>query len=160
LKSNAFIKLSLTHVLIVPSAVSEQGLKIMAMLYLTPVLPLGLVSYMCGTTSMHLASFLAAKIASVPLYLLYTFIGASAHAFIKRGDKDEDKNVVSALGGAKQFEENRSLIVAGLVLSIVMMILITRHIRKELMKVRSLRRLLQAFYLALVLTCLLVVSLS
>jgi uncharacterized membrane protein YdjX (TVP38/TMEM64 family) len=132
----------------------------MAMLYLTPVLPLGLVSYMCGTTSMHLASFLAAKIASVPLYLLYTFIGASAHAFIKRGDKDEDKNVVSALGGAKQFEENRSLIVAGLVLSIVMMILITRHIRKELMKVRSLRRLLQAFYLALVLTCLLVVSLS
>lgn len=28
-------------------AVSEQGLKIMAMLYLTPVLPLGLVSYMC-----------------------------------------------------------------------------------------------------------------
>lgn len=122
----------------------------MAMLYLTPVLPLGLVSYMCGTTSMHLASFATAKIASLPLYLLYTFIGASAHAFIKPvGKDDEDSNVVSALEGTKQIEENQTLIIAGLVLSILMMTLITRHIKKELMKVSFLqiRDKLSASYL-------------
>eukprot|EP00980_Cylindrotheca_fusiformis_P025057 scaffold12982_cov129-Cylindrotheca_fusiformis.AAC.5 len=108
----------------------------MAMLYLTPVLPLGLVSYMCGTTSMHLVSFATAKIASLPLYLLYTGIGASAHSFIKHGGtKDEEKNVASALEGTKHIEENRTLIVAGLALSIIMMSLITRHIKKELMKI-------------------------
>mmetsp|Transcript_119120 Transcript_119120/g.177978 ORF Transcript_119120/g.177978 Transcript_119120/m.177978 type:complete len:262 (+) Transcript_119120:73-858(+) len=48
-------------------AASKQGLKIMAMLYLTPVLPLGLVSYMCGTTSMKISSFTLAKFASTPL---------------------------------------------------------------------------------------------
>ena len=70
-------------------AASQHGLRIMAMLYLTPVLPLGLVSYACGTTAMNVGSFALAKIASLPLYLLYTFIGASAHSFIKRGSAME-----------------------------------------------------------------------
>lgn len=117
-------------------AASEQGLKIMAMLYLTPVLPLGLVSYMTGTTSMDLYSFSLAKVASVPLYLIYTFMGASAHSFIKRGGKGgAGKEEVSTSEGAKQLEENEFLIVSGIILSVVMMTLITRHIKKELMKV-------------------------
>jgi uncharacterized membrane protein YdjX (TVP38/TMEM64 family) len=110
----------------------------MAMLYLTPVVPLGLVSYMCGTTSMHLSSFSLAKIFSLPLYLIYTFMGASAHSFIKRGGKgDAGKEVLSASDGAKQLEENQFLIVSGIILSVVMMTLLTRHIRKELMKVSN-----------------------
>lgn len=48
-------------------AVSENGFKIMCLLYLTPVLPLGPVAYMCGTTSMRLISFATAKIAALPL---------------------------------------------------------------------------------------------
>jgi uncharacterized membrane protein YdjX (TVP38/TMEM64 family) len=116
-------------------AASQHGLKIMAMLYLTPVLPLGLVSYACGTTSMNVGSFALAKVASLPLYLLYTFIGASAHSFIKR-DSDQSGSIGQSMSEeAKKLEENRSVLVAGLMLSIAMMTLITRHIRKELMKV-------------------------
>lgn len=107
----------------------------MAMLYLTPVLPLGLVSYACGTTTMDVSSFALAKIASLPLYLLYTFIGASAHSFIKRGAAGSGGIGKSVSEEAKKLEENQFLLVAGLVLSVVMMTLITRHIRKELMKV-------------------------
>jgi len=108
----------------------------MAMLYLTPVLPLGLVSYMCGTTAMDLYSFAVAKIVSLPFYLVYTFIGASAHSFIKGGKGSKIKNASESLSNeAKQLEENRFLIVSGLILSIVMMTLITRNIRKELMKI-------------------------
>jgi uncharacterized membrane protein YdjX (TVP38/TMEM64 family) len=106
----------------------------MAMLYLTPVLPLGLVSYMCGTTSMSIYSFLLAKVASLPLYLIYTFVGASAHSFIKRGG-EKGTTTISAAGEVKQLEENEYVIVFGILLSAVMMTLITRHIRKELMKV-------------------------
>lgn len=92
---------------------------------------------------MDLSSFALAKIASLPLYLIYTFIGASAHSFIKRGStgasndvKDGDGGVHSLSGETQKIEENQYLIVSGLVLSLVMMTLITRNIRKELMKVR------------------------
>jgi len=112
-------------------AVTEQGVKIMAMLYLTPVLPLGLVSYMCGTTAMDLYSFAVAKIASLPLYLMYTFMGASAHSFIK-GSKTKR---ISLTHEANKLEENQFLIIFGLVLSVIMITLITRKIRKELMKI-------------------------
>ena len=111
----------------------------MAMLYLTPVLPLGLVSYMCGTTAMDLYSFSVAKIASLPLYLMYTFMGASAHSFIKggKGGNANDSLGKSLTNEANKLEENQVLIVSGLVLSLVMITLITGKIRKELMKVRS-----------------------
>mmetsp|Transcript_19373 Transcript_19373/g.39861 ORF Transcript_19373/g.39861 Transcript_19373/m.39861 type:complete len:390 (-) Transcript_19373:172-1341(-) len=116
-------------------AVSEQGVKIMAMLYLTPVLPLGLVSYMCGTTAMNLHSFVVAKIASLPLYLMYTFMGASAHSFIK-GGKGGNSNLGKSLAEeANKLEENQYLILSGLILSAVMIGLITRKIKKELMKI-------------------------
>ena len=109
----------------------------MAMLYLTPVLPLGLVSYMCGTTAMHLHSFVVAKIASLPLYLMYTFMGASAHSFIKGGKGGKNNLGKSLAEEANKLEENQYLILSGLILSAVMIGLITRKIKKELMKVRS-----------------------
>lgn len=133
------IFLTLFFYIAYPLAASEHGLKIMAMLYLTPVLPLGLVSYMCGTTAMDLSAFALAKVASLPLYLIYTFIGASAHSFIKSGGGtggDKDGNVgQSESNEANHLEDNQFLIVSGLMLSLVMMTLITRNIRKELMKV-------------------------
>lgn len=118
-------------------AVSEQGIKIMAMLYLTPVLPLGLVSYMCGTTALDLYSFTVAKIASLPLYLMYTFMGASAHSIIKgkTGGINDNKIGQSLTDQANKLEENQYLIVSGLLLSVVMISLITRKIKKELMKI-------------------------
>lgn len=116
-------------------AAKEQGFKIMAMLYLTPVIPLGLVSYMCGTTSMNIYSFAFAKIFALPLYLIYTFMGASAHSFVKGGAQAESVSGISASDQAKKLHENHYLVISGLVLSIVMMTLISRHIRKELMKI-------------------------
>jgi uncharacterized membrane protein YdjX (TVP38/TMEM64 family) len=115
----------------------------MAMLYLTPVLPLGLVSYMCGTTSMSVYSFTVAKLASFPLYLLYTFMGASAHTFVQKGSTTAD--VVAGAGAefsaeeeVKHLEGNEKIIIFGIVLSAFMMTLITRYIKKELMTVSSL----------------------
>jgi hypothetical protein len=102
------------------AAVSEHGLRIMAMLYLTPVLPLGPVSYMCGSTSMALSSFVLAKVASLPLMLLYVYIGAAAGTLI---------------ADAEAIEHNSSLIIGGIGLSAVMISCISHYIRKELMTI-------------------------
>lgn len=95
------------------------------MLYLTPILPLGPVSYMCGTTSMALSSFVLAKIASLPLMLLYCFIGASTRSLISSSGKTSSEDM-------KSIEENESLIAGGILMSFVMISLITRYIQKEL----------------------------
>ena len=77
---------------VLDGAVSDNGFKIMALLYLTPILPLGPVSYVCGTTSMPLVKFAGAKIACVPLMLLYTFIGASTDTFFTGGSSSSSSN--------------------------------------------------------------------
>jgi uncharacterized membrane protein YdjX (TVP38/TMEM64 family) len=104
----------------------------MAMLFWTPILPLGPVSYMCGTTSMALSSFVAAKVASMPIKLFHVFLGASAGALIRNSGKDgADGDEV------KDLEENRFLILLGtILLSFVMIVGITHFIKKELNKVR------------------------
>lgn len=126
--------------IIIIIAAAEHGLRIMAMLYLTPILPLGPVSYMCGTTSMALSSFILAKVASLPLMLLYVFIGASAGALIghKKNDKDATTTAGTAVSSSDEFksiEENTTLIVSGILLSFVMIAGITHNIRKELNKI-------------------------
>lgn len=112
-------------------AAAEHGLRIMAMLYLTPILPLGPVAYMCGTTSMALSHFCIAKIAALPLMMLYVFIGASAGTLIGK----DDSNGAGFENEVHKIEENQTLIVSGIVLSFVSIACITHFIRKELNKI-------------------------
>jgi len=123
-------------------AVSDKGFKIMCLLYLTPILPLGPVSYMFGTTSMRLGNFGAARIASLPLTLLYVFIGASTDAFFSttadQGEVADDGgggggNAVKKMGVDE--ETNRKLVLFGLILSIFSMSLVSHVVKKELFKI-------------------------
>lgn len=74
-------------------AISENGFKIMCLLYLTPILPLGPVSYMVGTTSMSIGKFAGAKVAAVPIVMMYCFIGASTDTFFGNGEDGGGDNV-------------------------------------------------------------------
>jgi uncharacterized membrane protein YdjX (TVP38/TMEM64 family) len=107
-------------------ASEQHGLRIMAMLYLTPILPLGPVSYMCGTTSMALHHFVLAKVAALPLMCLYVIIGASTGTLIHKNDEMLSAEQVQAI------EENQALIVGGIVLSMLSIACITHYIKKEL----------------------------
>jgi uncharacterized membrane protein YdjX (TVP38/TMEM64 family) len=100
----------------------------MAMLYLTPILPLGPVSYMCGTTSMALSHFVLAKVASLPLMFFYVFIGASTGALL--GPDPE-----AAVSEEQAIESNTTLIISGILLSVLMIGGITHFIKKELDKI-------------------------
>jgi uncharacterized membrane protein YdjX (TVP38/TMEM64 family) len=120
------------------TASAEHGLRIMAMLYLTPILPLGPVSYMCGTTSMTLSSFVLAKVAALPLMMLYVFIGASTGTLMGDGGGKREPQQQQAIMSAeemKNIEDNETLIVSGILLSFVMIACITHYIKKELNKI-------------------------
>lgn len=112
-------------------AAAEHGLKILAMVYLTPIAPLGPLSYMCGTTSMALSHFALAKLASLPIMSLYVFIGASAGALVAASSRDaghlEDN--------AAKLENNPTLLFCGIVVSVVMISAISIYVKKELFKI-------------------------
>jgi uncharacterized membrane protein YdjX (TVP38/TMEM64 family) len=116
-------------------AATEHGLRIMAMLYLTPILPLGPVAYMCGTTSMNLWHFCIAKIAALPLMMLYVFIGASAGTLIGKDGKNTGGQEEGFENEVHKIEENQTLILSGIGLSFVSIACITHFIRKELNKI-------------------------
>jgi hypothetical protein len=69
---------------------------------------------------MALSSFVLAKVASLPLMLLYVYIGAAAGTLI---------------ADAEAIEHNSSLIITGIGLSAVMISCISHYIRKELMTI-------------------------
>ena len=131
----------------IDDAVGKNGFKIMALLYLSPILPLGPVSYMCGTTSMKLSHFAAAKVACVPLMVFYVFLGASAGTLVHKGGK---KSAAGTDGGADANSnagaegdeldhlvegESTGMIVFAILLSMASMALISHFVKKELMKV-------------------------
>jgi len=114
-------------------AAAEHGLKILAMLYLTPIAPLGPLSYMSGTTSMALSHFALAKVASLPIMMLYVFIGASAGALVAASSRDAGHLEENA----HKLEENPVLILSGVVISVVMISTISYTVKKELFKVST-----------------------
>lgn len=117
-------------------ASAEHGLRIMAMLYLTPILPLGPVAYMCGTTSMALHHFVLAKVAALPLMMLYVFIGASTGTLMQHtGGVGETNDVPMSREQVQQIEENRTLIVGCIILSLLSITFISHYIKKELDKI-------------------------
>lgn len=69
---------------------------------------------------MALSSFILAKVASLPLMLLYVYIGAAAGTLIT---------------DAEAIEHNSTLIISGICLSAVMISCISHYIRKELMTI-------------------------
>lgn len=123
-------------------AVSDQGFKIMCLLYLTPILPLGPVAYMCGTTSMPLFSFAAAKIGAAPLTLLYAFIGASTDTFFGSGTADGGGDNASEPATTSKSnkmgmdeETHKKMVLFGLVLSVLSMSLVSHVVKKEIHKI-------------------------
>ena len=129
-------------------AVSDNGFKIMCLLYLTPILPLGPVSYLVGTTSMPVMRFAAAKIAALPLMLLYVVIGASTDTFLgagsdHSGSSNEGGGETSAENAAKAVKKihgvdsatHKKMVLFGVCLSIISMSLVSHFVKKELYKV-------------------------
>jgi uncharacterized membrane protein YdjX (TVP38/TMEM64 family) len=122
----------------IDEAVSENGFKIMSLLYLTPVMPLGPVSYMMGTTSMPLVEFAKAKIFALPLTVLYVYMGAATGTLITTENEKEEKNVLKPQALSAHMHEmslSPKAMIFGIIFSIVSIALISYRMKLELEKV-------------------------
>ncbi len=133
----------------------------MSLLYLTPVIPLGPLSYVMGTTSMPLMSFAKAKIAALPLTVLYVYLGAATGTLVAQSEEKENihhdgdhddgasssggssSSLSSTKGKMSELKVDPKLIVFGILLSICSIALISIKMKKELQKVR--RKIIIAF---------------
>lgn len=123
----------------IDAAVSENGFKIMCMLYLTPIIPLGPTSYMMGTTSMPLIAFAKAKIAALPLTVLYVYLGAAAGTLLTDAEGIEGDSASNGGNATKKASMEHvslppQLIITGILFSIGIISLITIKMKKELQK--------------------------
>ena len=118
----------------IDKAISAQGFKIIALLYLTPILPFGPFSYMAGTTSIDLIQFAAAKIFSLPLTALYVVMGASTGALVTTASKSEHINNLSTMSNKHQNDNIHHLMI-GLIVSVISLSIISIKMKKELQKV-------------------------
>mmetsp|Transcript_20476 Transcript_20476/g.46282 ORF Transcript_20476/g.46282 Transcript_20476/m.46282 type:complete len:406 (-) Transcript_20476:72-1289(-) len=125
----------------VDSAVSENGFKIMGLLYASPVLPLGPVSYLMGTTSMPLVYFALAKVACLPLMIIYVCMGASTDTFFDAAGVSTEDGGETGGGGsqAKKMgvdeDTHWKMVLGGLVMSFICMSIISHVVKKELEKI-------------------------
>jgi len=123
-------------------AVSENGFKVMALIYLTPAVPLGPMSYMMGTTSMDIFDFAKAKIAALPMTALYVYLGAATGTLMMEG---EDANGTKSEGGdskgilhktkIEELSLSPKLVAIGILFSISLIAIISIKMKKELQKV-------------------------
>lgn len=110
-------------------AISKNAFRIISLLHLTPIVPFGPVSYMSGgLTSMPMLSFTLANLASVPLLVLYVFIGATAGQLFTKGD---------TVKGSAVTEEQQQIwmVILGIFLSFISIALISYVVKKELEKI-------------------------
>lgn len=115
----------------------------MALLYLTPVIPLGPLSYVMGTTSMPLMSFAKAKIAALPLTVLYVYLGAATGALVAAAEENLDSgNEKRGNGGSTgsigmgKLKVDPKYVAFGILCSIGSIALISIKMKEELQKVR------------------------
>lgn len=131
-----FFLLANSYYLSFLTAVSVNSFKIMTLLYLTPVIPLGPLSYVMGTTSMPLISFAKAKIAALPLTVLYVYLGAATGTLVSESDDHVEGGVTSK--GMKELKVDPKLICFGILCSIGSIALISIKMKQELQKVSKL----------------------
>ena len=129
----------------IDKAVASNGFKIMCLIYLTPAVPLGPMSYMMGTTSMDLMDFALAKIAHAPITVLYIYLGAATGTLMLEDESSSNTGAGTDTDGehggtvhkANMDEMSLSpqLAIGGILFSIMTITYISIKMKKELQKV-------------------------
>ena len=112
----------------------------MSLLYLTPVIPLGPLSYVMGTTSMPLMSFAKAKIAALPLTVLYVYLGAATGTLVAAAEEEMDSsNGNNTSKGMGKMKVDPKLVVFGIIFSAFSIAFISFKMKQELHRVSKWR---------------------
>jgi uncharacterized membrane protein YdjX (TVP38/TMEM64 family) len=61
--------------LAIAQALEGQGLKIIVLMHLSPLIPYNLLNYVCGASTIRFSDFLLGTVGMLPLIVLYTYYG-------------------------------------------------------------------------------------
>jgi len=116
----------------VDRALEHNGIKIMILLRLSPLIPYNALDFMSGITSISIASYSIALLGVLPGVVLYTFIGATASTL---GDHDGD-GMTGGGGGESQNPLVRKIsLVFGILFAALGVSVAAYHANKELKKI-------------------------
>ena len=75
-------------------AIETEGLKLLILLRLCPLVPFTIFNTMCGATSISYTDFLIGLLGVAPLTIMFVFMGTTASDITKaaEGDENWDKN--------------------------------------------------------------------
>jgi uncharacterized membrane protein YdjX (TVP38/TMEM64 family) len=106
-------------------AFEHQGLRIMVLLHLSPIVPFSILSYVAAVTSISFRNYVMALIAILPATIMYVVLGASAGSLA-------DLNLASL----SDMEENETLtvilVVLGALFGILAVAYISYYAKKEI----------------------------
>jgi uncharacterized membrane protein YdjX (TVP38/TMEM64 family) len=111
----------------VNAAVAEQGLTVVLLLRLSPVVPYNLLNYALGASRLRYRDFLAGSVGMLPGTVLYTYYGKVIG----------DVTAVAAGTAPPRGSEYYALLAAGLAATIAATLLITRAARRRLAQPRD-----------------------
>ena len=94
--SFALKALSFFHFLL-SLALQGNGLKIMILLRLSPLIPYNALDYMSGVTAIPLWAYSAALIGLLPGTIMFCFIGASASSLTESSSSSDDHRTIKLL---------------------------------------------------------------
>lgn len=108
----------------VDSALQNEGLKIMILLRLSPLIPFNVINYILGVTSVSLRDYSLACFAMLPGTILYTFLGSSAGSIVESASSGDDNTTLTII-----------VVVVGVVFGVLSIAATTYYAKKELNKI-------------------------
>lgn len=118
----------------------SNGLQIMILLRLSPLIPYNVLDYMSGTTSIPISSYICSMSGMIPVVILYTFVGTTASNIIDSSvATNETKSIANLIS-----------LIFGVLFAILGVFVASYYSKKELYKVKhcvtSLASSMQTFY--------------
>lgn len=105
-------------------ALEREGLKIMVLLRLSPLIPFNVINYILGTTSVSLRDYSLACFAMLPGTILYTFLGSSAGSIVDSASSGSGNTTITII-----------VSVVGILFGILSIAATTYYAKKELNKI-------------------------
>lgn len=106
----------------IDTALEQNGLKILFLLRLSPIIPFNAINYILGLTSVTSFQYIVSLIGILPGSAVYVFVGSSASTIAESANSGDNK-VLSIVS-----------IVVGVVLSIVVISITSYYVKKELVR--------------------------
>ena len=113
----------------VDRAIESQGLKLVFLLRLSPVVPFSVFNYVMGVTAVSLRDYVLACIGMIPGTAAYVFIGTTASSLLGDDSEEEDSN--DDMASMVQL----IVIIVGAIATLIAVVLVSVYAKKALNKV-------------------------